>query len=285
VVPNVSTKTVDASYYTVKTADLGDDCTFHIVFTQDFCDHLATNDKVIVYYDAMLNRNAIVAGEGNTNESKLEFGEDHESNPDQTTTNTFGFDLVKTDSQGIRIDGAKFKIYDKEIGGNEVAVVILTATTTEDEASALTDSNGNKLMFDDDNDPETPAKMVSKVEEYRRARADETGVEIVVKDGMVRLVGFDNGTYYLEETEAPDGYNKLTGRQSFTISDGNLDARFDVDGKISAGSGVQVINKTGSMLPETGAMGTLLFISFGMFVALGTGILLVTKKRMSMIED
>jgi LPXTG-motif cell wall-anchored protein len=39
------------------------------------------------------------------------------------------------------------------------------------------------------------------------------------------------------------------------------------------------------MLPETGAMGTAMFITFGMFVMLGTGILLVTKKRMSMIED
>ena len=106
----------------------------------------------------------------------------------------------------------------------------------------------------------------------------------MVKDGKVRVVGFDNGTYYLEETEAPDGYNKLTARQKFIISDGNLDATFNGD-VYSTGSGVHVVNKTGSMLPETGAMGTMLFITFGMFVVLGTGVLLVTKKRMSMIED
>ncbi|MBE6960295.1 MAG: LPXTG cell wall anchor domain-containing protein, partial [Ruminococcaceae bacterium] len=119
---------------------------------------------------------------------------------------------------------------------------------------------------------------------YRRARADETGVAIVVKDGKVRVVGFDNGTYYLEETEAPDGYNKLSARQRFIISDGNLDATFN--GEIySTGSGVHVVNKTGSMLPETGGMGTVLFITFGTIVVLGAGILLVTKKRMSMIKD
>ena len=158
--------------------------------------------------------------------------------------------VTKIDSQGIKIDGDKFKIYDAATGGNEGAVVLMDDNVT-----------------------------------YRRARADETGVEIEVKNGQVRVVGFDNGTYYLEETEAPDGYNKLTGRQAFTIADGNLTASFDQDGKISAGSGVQVVNKTGSMLPETGAMGTVLFISFGTFVALGTGTLLVTKKRMSMSED
>ena len=39
------------------------------------------------------------------------------------------------------------------------------------------------------------------------------------------------------------------------------------------------------MLPQTGAMGRTIFISFGMLVVIGTGLLLVTKKRMSMIED
>ena len=264
VVPNVSTKTVDASYYTVKTADLGDDCTFHIVFTQDFCDHLETNDKVIIYYSAMLNRNAVIAGDGNANESKLEFGENHTSNTDSTTTKTYQFEIVKTNSQNALIDGAQFRIYDAAEGGTEIGVVPLKDS---DEKPVL-DANGNPI--------------------YRRARPDEQAankhVPIVVAGGKITVVGFDNGTYFLEETVAPAGYNKLTARQKFIISDGNLDATFN-DGVFSTGSGVHVVNKTGDMLPETGAMGTLMFISFGMFVALGTGILLVTKKRMSMIED
>ena len=119
---------------------------------------------------------------------------------------------------------------------------------------------------------------------YRRARADETGVPIVVKDGKVRVVGFDNGTYYLEETEAPDGYNKLSARQKFIISDGNLDATFN-DEIYSTGSGVHVVNKTGSMLPETGGLGTVLFTLLGGGTALGTGVVLVTKKRLSKIKD
>ncbi|MBR5284644.1 MAG: LPXTG cell wall anchor domain-containing protein, partial [Clostridia bacterium] len=38
-------------------------------------------------------------------------------------------------------------------------------------------------------------------------------------------------------------------------------------------------------LPETGGMGTMLFISCGMAVVLAAGVLLVTKKRMGMIQD
>ena len=119
---------------------------------------------------------------------------------------------------------------------------------------------------------------------YRRARADETGVEIEVKDGKVTIVGFDNGVYYLEETVAPEGYNMLTSRKEFTIADGNLDSVFNGD-IYSSGSGVHVVNKTGSMLPETGAAGTMMFITFGTIAVLGAGVLLVTKKRMNMIVD
>ena len=260
-----TTTDVPVAYYEVVTEGLTDGCTFHITFTQDFCDHLETNDKVVVYYSAMLNRNATCGDTVNTNESKLSYGEGHETNTDQTTTKTFKFDIVKTDSQNALIDGAQFRIYDAAEGGNEIGVVPLLES---DDVTPVLDAKGNPI--------------------YRRARADEQAaglnVPIVVTGGKITVVGFDNGTYYLEETVAPAGYNKLTARQKFIISDANLEATFN-DGIFSTGSGVHVVNKTGSMLPETGAMGTLMFISFGMFVALGTGILLVTKKRMSMIED
>ena len=252
IIPGVSEeggKLAETTYYSVVTEGLTDGCTFHVVFTQAFCDHLETNDKVIVFYSAMLNRNAVVAGEGNSNEAFLDYGEGNTTTHDTTTTKTFGFDIIKTDSQNNLIDGAQFKIYDAAEGGSEVAVVLM-------------------------DDGET----------YRRARADEEGVAIVVKDGKVRVVGFDNGTYYLEETIAPEGYNQLTARVKFIISDGNLDATFNGD-VYSTGSGVHVVNKTGNMLPQTGGMGTVMFVTFGMVVVLATGLLLVTKKRMSMIQE
>ena len=241
--------TSDVTSYDVVTEDFDDNCTLEVRFTKDFCDTLETNDKLIVYYQAMLNRNAVVAGEGNPNEAWLEYGEEHYTTHDTTTTYTFGFDIVKTDSQNTLIDGAEFKIYNAAADGEEVKVVLMDDGVT-----------------------------------YRRARADEEGVSIVVKDGMVRVVGFDNGTYYLEETVAPEGYNKLVARQRFIISDANLDSVFNGD-IYSTGSGVHVVNKTGSMLPETGGIGTTLFVLIGAVAVLGAGVLLFAKKRMSQIAE
>ena len=243
---------VDDTYYTINTTPT-DGCTFEIEFNQAFCDHLETNDKVIVFYQAALNANAVINGEGNPNESWLVFGEStsgtpHETAHDITYTYTYGIDIVKTNSQNFLIDGAKFKIYDAAEDGNEVAVTLMSDGT------------------------------------YRRNATLANGQEIAVTDGKVRVTGLDNGTYYLEETQNPDGYNKLTARQKFIISDGNLDAVFN-DEVYSVGSGVHVVNKAGSMLPETGGLGTLLFTVLGGGTALGTGVVLVTKKRMSKIED
>ena len=238
------------------TDDTTDGCTFEVHFTEAACNTFKTNDKVMVYYKGMLNRSANIGNEtGNKNTAWLSYGEVQlETNHVETTTYTYAVDLVKTDAANKLLDGAEFRVYDAATGGNEVKFVKLEEDST------------------------------GKITVYRRARADETGETVIVADGKVRLVGLDNGTYYLEETKNPDGYNILTSRQGFTISDGNLDAEFK-DGVYSKGSGVHVVNKTGSMLPETGGMGTMMFVLIGAIVVIGAGVLLVTKKRMSMIED
>lgn len=251
VIPDVETHELALTTdYTVVTEGLDDRCTFEVRFTETFCDHLDTNDKVIVYYEATLNDEAVIAGDGNTNEAWLHYGDNHETTHDTTTTYTFAFDIVKTDGQNKLIDGAEFRIYDAVTGGNEVAVV------------EMKDEEGN---------------VIPGV--YRHASASEGGVNIVVNGGKVRVVGFDNGTYYLEETVTPSGYNQLSARQKFIISDGNLDATFN-EGVYSTGSGVHVVNKTGEMLPETGGMGTTLFYVLGGVLVIGAGVALVTKKRM-----
>ena len=255
-----TTLTLDTEY-TVKSSAFDDDCTFEVEFTDAFVETLKPNDRILVYYNAMLNRNAKAGTEGNPNESWLEYGEEHFTTHDQTKTYTFSIDIIKTDSSNKLIDGAEFRIYDAAVGGNEIAVVPLMEA---DDVTPVLDDNGNQI--------------------YRRARANEPGVSIKVADGQVTVIGFDNGIYYLEETIAPAGYNKLTARKEFTIADANLDATFN-GGIYSTGSGVHVVNKTGSMLPETGATGTLIFIVLGVIFVLGAGVLLVTKKRMSMIAD
>ena len=105
---------------------------------------------------------------------------------------------------------------------------------------------------------------------YRVARANENGVTI--KADKATILGLDAGTYYLEEVVAPTGYNKLTSRVEIIISKINSDKTFS---RFST----NVENYTGSKLPETGGIGTTLFLTLGSILVIGFGLLLVTKLR------
>lgn len=236
-----------------------DGCTFEIQFTDTFCNGLKNGDNIVVYYDATLNENAVIAGAGDNNMAKLEFGEDHYTTQDSVTTHTYGIEIIKTNETGTTLlDGAEFYIYDSLEGGNLIPVL------------ETTDADGN---------------TVYKVADKTKLPEDKPNGDIIkVTNGQIKVVGFDNGTYYLQEETAPEGYNQLSSRQGFTVNNGNLYATF-VENVYSAGTGVQVKNKTGTVLPSTGAMGTTMFLTFGSFVVLATGVLLITKKRMTMIEE
>lgn len=113
-------------------------------------------------------------------------------------------------------------------------------------------------------------------------------------DGYLTFNGLGQGTYLIEELVAPEGYNKLASPVEVTITDG--DHSFD-DGPVwtvsdnatidnnTATARLEIENKAGSTLPSTGGIGTKLFFIFGAVMAIGSGIYLVTKKRMAGIEE
>ena len=105
---------------------------------------------------------------------------------------------------------------------------------------------------------------------YRVAVGNEEGVLIVV--GKATIGGLDADEYQLEEVEAPVGYNKLTSTVKFTITGKNGNNTYE---RVSN----EVINYTGSQLPETGGIGTTLFLTLGSILVIGFGLLLVTKLR------
>ena len=101
------------------------------------------------------------------------------------------------------------------------------------------------------------------------------------ENGRFNITGLNLGTYYLEETEAPKGYNKLTDKIKVTFTKDGVDgATFvrllqnSVDTNV-----INVENKTGSILPSTGGMGTTLIYLIGGALVLGSGIVLANKKR------
>ena len=117
-------------------------------------------------------------------------------------------------------------------------------------------------------------------------------------DGMIIIRGLAGGEYTVTETKAPDGYNKLTASIKMPLEQGgNATAGVkvtDVEKTLAAnGSPLstpaafqnvhvkEIENNKGTVLPETGGIGTTLFITLGALAVIGTGLFLVTNKRIS----
>ena len=242
--------TVDASNYTVVTEGLTDGCTFEVRFTQTFCDTLKANDQIVISYTATLNENAAIAGEGNANTSKLSYGDSSNTKytPDsQTKTYTWDVDVFKYTMNGETekaLADAKFTLSKSNDGSNPIALV----------------SEGNNV--------------------YRVAKTDETGtVTEVTTDatGKFTIKGLDADTYYLTETAAPAGYNKLAGPVTIVIGENGV-----VNGTTEAPQGVdevKVLIQSGAELPSTGGIGTTIFYVLGGVLAVGAVALLIAKRR------
>lgn len=240
-----------------ETNDDVDDIT--ITFTKTYLDSISADTDIVITYYATVNENAVIAGLGNPNTADLDYGDNNSVQEDTTTVYTYEFDIVKTDNSNPAklLINAEFKLYSDASCTTEIPVVKVAA---------------NK---------------------YRLAKTDETGVSIVVENkDVVVISGLSNGTYYLKETVAPQGYNLLTSATEITINNASKKA---ATGEINATAGTftpaepatavtQIVNQTGSELPSTGGMGTTLFYVVGGLMVLAAVVLLVTKKRMASAE-
>ena len=233
----VGSRALNATEYSFNDS-ITDDCTFELKINDRI---LQPNDVVTVTYWGQINSSAVINPGSNTNEANLTYGTSGNSSWKQTTTKVFGFKVFKhagTDTDHL-LPGAEFRLY-KTVGGETYyaqfdANGLLTGWTTDATASGVTmTSNSTKALV---------------------------------------LNGLDAGTYYLEETKAPDGYNKLTDPVTVTITE---------DGKVNetANGTVYVSNNAGATLPSTGGMGTTLFYVIGGGLMVAAVVLLVTKKRM-----
>lgn len=243
---------LDAANYTVATSGLTDGCDFEITFAQTYLDTITSQTDLIVTYSATLNSDAVISTDKNTNKTQLQYGDDNRTEWSETTTETFKFQIVKTNDQNKLIDGAEFQLYTQQTGG-------------------------------------TPLALVDKGDgTYRLAPSTDTTTTttIVVKDGQAVVEGLDSDSatkYYLEETKAPAGYNKLDGRVEITMDNGNLVAQISHDSQSGddtwTSGGVHVVNKTGSELPSTGGMGTTIFYAVGGVLVISAGIFFVLSSR------
>ena len=216
---------------------------FTLVLPETYVSTLTKGTTIIVTYNATLNKDAVIDGDGNANEVKLSYGNHQNTVPSKVTTKSYQFDLVKVDGTTNKLlDGAEFELADGET-----------------KLSFVKDTAGN----------------------YRVATTGDEGATttITVKNGKVNIYGLAGKTYTLTETKAPDGYNKLVTSETVNLADGSKTHATIVDSVYKDG-GVVVENHAGTVLPSTGGMGTTLFYVIGGGLMVAAVVLLVTKKRM-----
>lgn len=235
-----------------------------------------TGETITVVYTATLNKDAVIGMNPNTNKAVVEYSNDPTtggtgtSEPSIVDVHTFDFTIYKyylKDQNKTALANAEFELYKANTEG--------TAADTNAKINIVDEGNGV----------------------YRQATADEakatgfTSAKIVSDaDGKVLVKGLDAGTYYLRETKAPEGYNKLLSdikveiKANYDVTTGKLTS-YSVDytynGKTTNGTAitdkdnhpeVAVENKTGAQLPSTGSKGALMvtltgIVLFGVLTA------------------
>lgn len=252
----VGTKTLTPNTdYTLETNPTDGD-SFDVKFTNG---KLKPNDVVVVTYSATVAADATIAGAGNKNTAHLEYNGKH-STKEETTTyvwklNVHKYTLDSTNKE-VALSGAKFVLYRK-----------------------------------DGTDKKYYAKLAGgKIDGWVTNQSDATTLE-TSGEGDILIEGLNEGTYYLEETEAPAGYNKLTEPIEVKITatpdatgvSETVEYRNQNDSTYTPATNaiVKVLNKAGTQLPSTGGIGTTLFYVIGGGLMAVAAVLLVTKKRMN----
>ena len=232
-------------------------------FYNSYKEHVG--ETITVVYTATLNKDAVIGMNPNTNKAELEFSnkpgtdETGKSEPSIVNAHTFDFTIFKyylkdqkNQNDKTALAGAEFELYKANTEG--------TAADTNAKINIIDENNGV----------------------YRQATPEEasaagfTSAKIVSdEDGKVLVKGLKAGTYYLKETKAPDGYNKLLSdikieiKAKYNDATGELESysviytyngnSTTVTNKDKATSPeVPVENKTGAQLPSTGSKGALM---------------------------
>ena len=221
-----------------------------------------------VTYYAKVNKAAVVTEK---NKAQLEYGnkpgETTTTTPSEVKTPTYPLDIlkVKKDSNPEEIlAGAHFTLYASTTEG----------TIDESKPIKVTKDEDGKYSYAADQastDPSVITDMVTVATKF-----EGTGYNLHIN-------GLAAGTYYLKETKAPEGYNKLTDAIKVTITKSTTADENDwtltvdkgtVDGKI-----VKVENSTGSLLPSTGGRGAIAFAVIAALLVFGVAVSFIRDKR------
>lgn len=225
---------------------------------------------------------------------------------DKVTTKVYGIAIEKKDSaDGKHLAGAQFRIYSTENHDNPVYVI-----PTDIQGVYIVDSLGKYAVG------VTGANMFVAREKYAAFLTGYLGTKtqdnllVTPVNGRIIVLGLEEGTYYVEEVMAPDGYNAMHGFKEIkagenivpvTIFASGADQESaatelrtvadlkETDGihkeKIYNLTSVDVENSTGLELPSTGGTGRTIIFTTGTILAMVFAVLLITHKKMSVYTD
>ena len=213
-----------------------------------------------VTYYAKVNKDAVVT---NNNKASLEYG----NNPGDTTTttpseaktNTYPLDInkIKKGSEE-KLAGAKFRLYSSEADAkaNDESKAIKVSPVVAGTA-------GNYVV--------DPASTTTEFESVK---------SIEGKGYNLHINGLEAKDYWLVETQAPEGFNKLTDPIKVTITKGD-DAEWTVKKNDTEENDkiIDVENSTGSLLPSTGGRGAIAFAVIAALLVFGVAVSFIRDKR------
>lgn len=253
-----------------------------------------TSGTIRVIYNAYLNDKAVVGGEGNVNTAYLEYYNDPKKSSGAEDEND-----VDNESLG-RTANDEAVVYIYQLNATKVDATDRTKVLKDAEFRlfrlndygeryyCVVDKNNRVFgWIYEDSLESTLADARTEYPDYGLT------TELISNDeGNFSIAGVGSGTWYLEEIEAPKGYNKLsepielkitdtmeaTALAKLTIQAGDEEAR---EGDTTTGIvSITVKNNKGAILPETGGMGTTIFYVVGGLMMAGAAVLLITRKRM-----
>lgn len=302
--------TLNKEDYTV-TSKANDDDTTTIRFAlPDFVEqNYGAGDEIVITYTAKLNDQASV-GDANDNTAKLEYSNDPsytqnhdrdnndfgdepkgESESSKTETYTTSLTIHKVDGDGEPLAGAKFRITGD--GVNKVVIIRDVFEKNADGAywkltdGAYTTTDPTTEGIDQDKYDSTDTKYAKRTVTETIEKSETTNVEAYVdENGKLTFAGLGAGTYTISEIVTPDGYNNIPDFD-ITISFNATEKTFSAtssNGSVTDNGNLlsmNVVNQTGSVLPSTGGIGTTIFYAVGGVLVVGAGVLLITRKRMS----
>lgn len=241
--------------------------------------NVTSSSVIVAEYKATVNSGAAIGSAGNPNKVELEYSNNPNTGGESTGKTPKDTVLVFTYTLNVtKVDGQDSN---KQLKDAEFVLM----NSAKDKVAKVQDG---KLVEWTANADISKNQDETYPNEYTLKSAE---------NGSFSVIGLDAGTYYLKETKAPSGYNKLSAPVKVEISatlDGGEDspaltalkikvddAKEAADGDTSKGTvDMTVGNNSGSTLPETGGMGTTIFYVLGAILVVGAAVLLIVKRRM-----